>query len=75
MSRCPTLMYIGEFNKYYGTSLPEEGTLMISDPIHGKELLDYFKKAVPLCEHCVENETEWISCGKEPDLEDFASLL
>lgn len=71
ISRCPTLMYIQEFNKKFGTKLPEEGILELKDCPSGQELLTLLKKEVPLCGHCVSNEMEWQTCT-EVKLEDFA---
>jgi organic radical activating enzyme len=74
VSRCPRVMYIPHFNSYFGTNLPEEGTLDLADDISGQELVDFLCKEVPHCKHCVKNEVDWKACGKDPKLEDFAVL-
>ena len=73
IARCPTLMYIDEFNQKFGTNLPNDGIISLDDDIRGNELLQSLQEEVPLCKHCVKNEIEWSSCGNEPMLSDFAS--
>ncbi len=72
IARCPTLMYIDEFNQRFGTNLPNEGILKLKDAPNGKVLLDYLKKEVPLCRHCIAYDTAWERCGINPQVEDFA---
>lgn len=75
IARCPTLMYIDEFNKKFGTSLPNEGIISLEDDIRGEELLQKLNEEVPLCNHCVENEIEWEQCGGMKNvLSDFAVM-
>jgi hypothetical protein len=74
ISWCPRVMYIPHFNSYFGTNLPEEGILDLTDDIRGKERVDFLCKEVPLCKHCVKNEMDWEVCEKIPKLEDFAVL-
>lgn len=74
ISRCPTLLYIKNFNQYFGTFLPVEGTISLDDKIKGFDLLDKLKEKVPLCKHCVCNEIPWSVCGKNVTIEDFATV-
>ncbi len=73
MARCPTLMYIEEFNKRFGKKLPSDGVMSILEEINGQELIDKFEERVPLCDYCVLNENDWSVCGKEIRVSDFAS--
>lgn len=73
ITRCPTLMYIRQFNQVFEQSLPEEGALQLSDCPKGFDLLDALQKEVPLCRHCVLCETEWEQCGVHPSVTDFAT--
>ena len=72
MARCPTLMYIDEFNKRFNKSLPNDGIMMISEKISGEELISKFNERVPLCDYCVLNECEWDVCGNNVKCSDFA---
>ena len=72
IARCPTLMYIGAFNKYFNVKLPDEGILTLDTGMSGAEILEHMKKAVPLCAHCIDNMVEWGVCGKNPSIKDFA---
>lgn len=72
MARCPTLMYIRDFNKKFGTNFPDGGIIDMSDEISGTDLLKKFKERVPLCDYCVQNEVDWSVCGKDVKCEDFA---
>lgn len=72
ISRCPTLMYINQFNKVFNTNLPDEGIINLDDINNGRELLNILKQEVPLCKHCVENEIDWSPCGNPIEISDFA---
>lgn len=72
IARCPTLMYIDRFNEVFGTALPSDGIHDLADCPSGEELLALLRQEVPLCRHCVENETEWSQCGRKALLSDFA---
>lgn len=72
IARCPQLIYISHFNRYFGTNLPEEGVMELASCPEGEELLAALRKEVPLCKHCVQNEIPWSVCGKKVGLEDFA---
>lgn len=72
IARCPQLMYISHFNKYFNTSLPEEGVMELKNCVSGEDLLHILKEEVPLCRHCIRNEIGWDICGKKAKLEDFA---
>lgn len=74
ISRCPTLMYIDEFNNKFGTNLPNDGIMSLDEDMNGEQLLQKLSEEVPLCKHCVENEIKWEQCGKEVLLSDFAIL-
>lgn len=74
IARCPTLMYIEEFNKKFDQNLPNEGILQLEDCPAGFELLEILQKEVPLCKHCVCCEIDWESCKKEPVVTDFANF-
>ena len=69
---CPTLMYISRFNEYFGYDLPDKGVLYLEDAPNGWELIEYLKKEVPLCSHCIKDDMEWDVCGSKPELKDFA---
>ncbi len=73
MSRCPTLMYVSEFNKVFKRNLPEHGIISISDAICGEELINRFKEKVPLCDYCVLNECDWSICDQIAKCSDFAT--
>lgn len=73
IAKCPTLMYIDQFNKVFKQNLPNEGIMRLEDCPSGTELLDILQKDVPLCRHCVCCEIEWGQCGINPSVEDFAS--
>lgn len=72
IARCPQLIYISYFNKYFGTNLPEKGIMDLESCPKGEELLAVLRKEILLCKHCVENEIPWSTCGTKPRLEDFA---
>jgi len=72
IARCPTLMYIDEFNQKFGMNLPNEGILELKNAPSGRNLLDYLKQEVPLCRHCIAYDTTWERCGMNPQVEDFA---
>lgn len=72
ISRCPQLMFIPDFNRYFGCHLPEQGILNLDDFSSGTELYHELRKSVSLCAHCVKNEIDWDVCGKHPDISDFA---
>lgn len=74
IARCPTLMYIEEFNKKFDQNLPSEGILQLDDCPVGYELLEILQKEVPLCRHCVCCEIEWEQCGRNPIVTDFANF-
>lgn len=73
ISRCPTLMYIDEFNKKFGTKLPTEGVFSLYTDLTGKDLLELLNSSVPLCAHCVKNEMFWSQCGRTVEMSDFAT--
>ncbi len=73
IAKCPTLMYIQRFNEYFHVNLPDEGIMELSECSSGKKLLEILHKEVPLCKHCVCNETEWSVCKREIKIEDFAT--
>lgn len=74
IARCPTLMYITEFNRYFNTSFPAEGILSLEGSISGKELVDFLKKDVPLCSYCGHHEVDWDVCGKNITVDQFANI-
>lgn len=73
ISRCPQLMYVPYFNSYFQTKLPEEGVMSLDESPEGEELFRALKEEVPLCRHCVEKPIAWGICGKNAQLEDFAT--
>lgn len=75
IARCPQLMYISYFNNYFNVKLPEDGVISLDNCIAGEELLEFLKKEIPLCKHCIKNEIEWSVCGKKANLEDFATFI
>lgn len=72
MARCPTLMYIDRFNQQFNQQLPNDGVMSLDEEIAGEELICKFKEKVPLCDHCVQNETSWEVCKRPAGCEDFA---
>lgn len=72
ISRCPTLMYIDEFNKKFETALPNEGIMSLEDETAAEDILLNLKREVALCRHCVDNPMKWERCGTTPKVEDFA---
>lgn len=72
IARCPTLMFIDQFNERFGQELPDEGIYDLKTAPVGKMLADLMKEPVPLCAHCVENPMDWGLCGKAAVMEDFA---
>lgn len=73
IARCPTLMYIGQFNKIFSTELPDDEIYDLYGNIDGSELKELLKKEVPLCRHCVKNEIEWGRCDRNLQFSDFAT--
>lgn len=71
ITRCPTLMYITEFNRYFNTSFPEGGILSLDEPISGKELVEFLQNDVPLCSYCGHHEIDWDICGKNVTVDKF----
>lgn len=71
IARCPQVMYIDYFNKYFNTSFPVDGVLKLEDCPEREELKMYLKKEVSLCKHCAKNEVDWGVCGKNASLSDF----
>lgn len=74
IARCPTLMYITEFNRYFNTSFPEEGIISLLDAPSGKELVDFLEKDVPLCSYCGHHEVDWNVCGKNVTIDKFVNI-
>ena len=74
IARCPTLLYIHQFNTFFNEDLPSDGIYRISDFHDGKELKKCMEERVPLCDYCVKDEMPWHTCGTDIRLEDFASL-
>lgn len=72
IARCPSLMFVERFNKYFGVKLPKEGIIKLENCPSGKELLDALEREVPLCKHCVHNEMSWGQCKQNPKIDDFA---
>ena len=73
IARCPTLLYVHKFNEAFNERLPENGIYSIKDCPSGDDLRKLMKKEVPLCKFCVLNEIDWDVCGKDYNLDDFAS--
>ena len=71
IARCPTLMYIDEFNKVFNTELPNQGIYSLSE-VSGEQILKFMQQKVQLCEHCIDNVIEWSRCERIPVIEDFA---
>ena len=74
IARCPTLLYIHQFNRFFKKSLPAAGIYRISDFHDGDELRKRMEERVPLCDYCIRDEMPWHICGSDIKLEDFASL-
>lgn len=74
IARCPMLMYIDKFNEYFGQNLPNEGILSLDTPLEGDKLIEYLRKKIPLCKHCILEKIDWSICEKTPKLEDFAAI-
>lgn len=74
ISRCPTLMYIEDFNKKFNFSFPNEGILDLETEMSGIELKKKLYEAIPLCQYCVKNEVSWGRCGKEIVAEYFVKM-
>ena len=74
ISRCPTLMYIEEFNRKFSTSFPSEGVMELNSCPDKIELIKALTQEVPLCKYCIKNEIEWESCGKGVALKDFTVM-
>ena len=75
IARCPPLMYITEFNKYFKTTFPEEGILSLEEPVSGKELVELLEREVPLCSYCGHHEVDWGVCGKDVTVDKFVSII
>lgn len=71
IAKCPTLMYINDFNKKFGTSLPNQGIYDLKDFSEGETLLKELAKPVELCKHCIENEIDWSVCNGDIQVSDF----
>lgn len=71
IARCPTLMFIGEFNRHFSTAFPEDGVIDLSSRIAGWDLVNRLRERVPLCDYCVINKVSWQKCGNVPQLSDF----
>lgn len=74
IARCPTLMYITEFNRHFNTSFPEEGILSLAESVSGKDLVDFLEKDVPLCSYCGHHEVDWDVCGKNITVDQFVNI-
>lgn len=74
IAKCPTLMYITEFNKYFNTNFPEEGIIPLTEDISGKELTELLEKDVPLCCYCGRHEVEWDICGRNVTIDKFVKM-
>lgn len=74
IARCPTLMYITEFNRHFNTSFPEEGILPLDEFVSGKELVDILEKDVPLCSYCGCHEIDWDVCGRNITVDQFVHI-
>lgn len=74
IARCPTLMYITEFNRYFKTSFPEEGILSLDGPVSGKELVDFLEEDVPLCSYGGHHEVDWDACGNNVTIDKFVNM-
>lgn len=74
IARCPTLMYITEFNKYFNTSFPEDGIIPLTETVHGKELAELLEKDVPLCCYCGQHEVDWDICGRNVTIDKFVKM-
>lgn len=72
IARCPTLMYISEFNKRFATNLPTDGVYNLDSDMDGGELVKKLREKVPLCKHCIEYKIPWSACSKDKIIEDFA---
>ncbi|MCR5546820.1 MAG: radical SAM protein [Lachnospiraceae bacterium] len=74
IARCPTLMYVSQYNKKFNISLPTDGILNLDDYSkgEGKRMIEDLGKKVPLCKHCVENPIEWQRCNDSISMYDFA---
>lgn len=73
ISRCPAVMYIDKFNEVFGTALPNDGVIDLSDAPKGDVLLEFLKSEIPLCQYCIENPIPWGRCEEPCKLEDFAT--
>lgn len=73
IARCPTLMYIEQFNNKFNQNLPDEGIMQLDHCPSGSELVRILQRTVPLCKHCINYEIEWEQCGRELDISDFAT--
>lgn len=73
IARCPTLMYIKEFNEQFHMNFPTDGIYDLDEIYSCKDLNEKMARKVPLCDYCVKNEMDWHVCNKKPSLEDFVS--
>ncbi len=75
IARCPTLLFLPQFNKKYGTNLSEQGILLLDDysKDNGGLLIELLERNVELCRHCVDNRIKWEPCGNNPSIDDFAT--
>ena len=71
IARCPTVLYIEELNRKFGTQFPSEGIYNLSDYTDGKSLNEDLSKKLPLCDYCIEYVFDWEQCGQKVNLEDF----
>lgn len=74
IAKCPSVLYIEELNRQFGTQFPEEGIYKLSDFSDGHEINAAIEKTIPLCGHCVDYQIDWEPCGSEKKLEDFVVL-
>lgn len=74
IARCPTLMYITEFNRKFALDFPTDGIIDLTSDISGVELKERLSAPVPLCDHCSRNEIEWSVCKKDVTASDFAVM-
>lgn len=74
IAKCPSVLYIEELNKKFNVRFPEKGIYRLEDFADGKELNDVLDKPIPLCEHCIDYQIQWESCGRVKHLEDFVVI-
>ena len=70
LAHCPTAGYIHNYNKYFGTNMPEEKGIGIYDNAPEK-ILAYLNTPIPTCKYCVFDEDvklqKWDFSRKEKD--------